>query len=73
MPGYIVKDFPHFTVSVLLATIKQKADRENLKECSHAVLRSAFNHLFISDYREPDEATGQAMSRLLVLLGDNRG
>jgi hypothetical protein len=72
MAEYIVRDFPHFTVSVLLSTLRRR-DREDLREVSGAVLRSSFNHLFISNYTEPDAATGQAMSQLLVLLGDNRG
>jgi hypothetical protein len=72
MAEYIVRDFPHYTVSVLLSTLRRR-DRENLREVSGAVLRSSFNHLFISNYTEPDAATGQAMSQLLVLLGDNRG
>ncbi len=73
MPEYIVRDFPHYTVSVLLATIKQKADRENLRECSHAVLRSAFNHLFISAYNDDAYAgAGQGMSHLVLLMGGHR-
>jgi|HubBroStandDraft_1064217.scaffolds.fasta_scaffold155009_3 hypothetical protein len=71
MPEYIVRDFPHYTVSVLLASIRQR-DRENLVECSHAVLRSAYNHLFIADYTDPDEATGLAMSQLILVMGDHR-
>jgi hypothetical protein len=72
MPEYIVRDFPHYTVSVLLSTIRQKSAHAYLGEVSGAVLRSSFNHLFISNYTEPDAATGQAMSQLLMLMEDHR-
>ena len=71
MATTIIKDFPHFTVSVLLSALKQP-DHQNLRECSHAVLRSSFNHLFLSNFTEPDEATGLAMSHLLILCAEHR-
>jgi len=68
MADYIVKDFPHYTVNVLLTAL-ERSDRQNLRVCSQAVLRSTFNHLFLSDYTHPDTGTGMAMSTLLVLFG----
>lgn len=72
MPEYIVRDFPHYTVSVLLSAIRQKADPATVRDSAFAALRSSYNHLFISDYADPDEATGLAMSQLILVMGDHR-
>jgi len=71
MADYIVRDFPHFTVSVLLSTLRRR-DRANARECAHAVVLSTFNHLFIHDYKHPDVGSGLAMSRLLLILRETR-
>jgi|HubBroStandDraft_6_1064221.scaffolds.fasta_scaffold54687_4 hypothetical protein len=68
----IPRDFPRYTMAVLQAALAHGDDLGNLRVCSHAVLRSAFNHLYALGFCEDDgdPGIGQGMCTLLVLTGD---
>ena len=66
-------DAPRYTMAVLEAALERDGP-QNAHVAAHAVLRSAFNHLFAADFYDAsattDPGVGLAMCELLVLTGE---